>query len=145
MRRRLRRGYDTQFMNRADEVLKQDVRGRVWTPPARREAVLDEFERSGLPAAQFAAHIGVKYQTLATWVQKRRKARSQGSAVDIQRPAMARLTGWVEATVESKEDELPGILTVRLPGGASLEVRNVAQAVLAAQLVRALGEGAGAC
>ena len=29
-------------------VLKTDVLGRVRTPAARREALLDEFERSGL-------------------------------------------------------------------------------------------------
>jgi transposase len=45
----------------------------VWTPGEQREAVLDEFERSGLPASKFAAHIGVKYPTFASWVQKHRK------------------------------------------------------------------------
>jgi sugar phosphate isomerase/epimerase len=50
-------------MEQTDQVLKQDAAGRVWTPRARREAVLDEFERSGLPAIKFAAHIGVKYPT----------------------------------------------------------------------------------
>jgi len=62
-------------MEPADRVLKQDARGRVWTPPEQREAVLDEFEKSGLPAVQFATHLGVKYPTFASWVQKRRKAR----------------------------------------------------------------------
>jgi hypothetical protein len=34
----------------SDEVvLKQDVLGRVKTPKARREQLLDEFERSGFP------------------------------------------------------------------------------------------------
>ena len=31
-----------------DEVLKTDVLGRVHTPRARREALLEEFERSGV-------------------------------------------------------------------------------------------------
>ena len=35
-------------------VLKQDVLGRVKTPKARREQLLDEFERSGLPGQKFA-------------------------------------------------------------------------------------------
>ena len=46
-------------------LLKQDVRGRVRTPRKRREALLDEFERSGLSGPKFAALVGVKYQTLA--------------------------------------------------------------------------------
>ena len=34
-------------------VLKQDVLGRVKTPKARREELLDEFERSGLPGLNY--------------------------------------------------------------------------------------------
>jgi hypothetical protein len=37
-----------------EAVLKQDVLGRVKTPKARREQLLDEFERSGLPGLKFA-------------------------------------------------------------------------------------------
>jgi hypothetical protein len=44
-----------------DEViLKTDVLGRVKTAPARREQLLDEFERSGLSGQKFAALAGVK-------------------------------------------------------------------------------------
>ena len=53
-------------MAQTDRVLKVDTAGRVWTPREQREAVLDEFERSGLPASEFAAHIGVKYPTFAS-------------------------------------------------------------------------------
>ena len=44
-------------------VLKQDVLGRAKTPKARREQLLDEFERSGLPGLKFAELAGIKYQT----------------------------------------------------------------------------------
>jgi len=54
-------------------VLKQDVLRRVKTPKARREQLLDEFERSGLPGLKFAKLAGIKYQTFATWMQKRRR------------------------------------------------------------------------
>ena len=60
-----------------DEVLKTEVLGRVYTPKARREALLEEFERSGVSGKKFAALVGVKYQTFASWVQQRRKARGQ--------------------------------------------------------------------
>jgi hypothetical protein len=123
--------------------LKQDAAGRVWTPAEQREAVLDEFERSGLPATKFAAHVGVKYPTFASWVQKRRKARHAGSAAPGQQAAIPRLAGWVEATVASRREEAGATLTVHLRGGAHLEVSNSAQALLAAQLLRALGEGGG--
>ena len=41
-------------MPQPDRILKVDAAGRVWTPREQREAVLDEFERSGVPAAKFA-------------------------------------------------------------------------------------------
>jgi hypothetical protein len=44
----------------------------VKTTKARREQLLDEFERSGLPGLKFAELAGIKYQTFATWAQKRR-------------------------------------------------------------------------
>lgn len=135
-----------QFMEPADRVLKQDAAGRVWTPPEQREAILDEFERSGLPAAQFAARVGVKYQTFATWVQKRRKVRDGANTSERQTPMVPRLEAWVEATVGGVVDNTGGALVVDLPGGAHVEVSNEAQAKLVACLLRALsGEGARTC
>ena len=119
-----------QSMAQIDQVLKVDSAGRVWTPRARREEVLDELERSGMAAVKFAAFIGVKYPTLASWVQKRRREREAG------RPAALR---WVEAAVETRAVGL----RVELPGGARIEVADEAQAKLVAVLLRALAaEGA---
>ena len=123
-----------QSMAQPDQVLKVDVAGRVWTPRARREEVLDEFERSGMPAAKFAAFIGVKYPTLASWVQKRRRQREAGAVAG--QPAALR---WVEAAVETQGSGL----RVDLQGGARIEIADEAQAKLAAVLLRALGTGGG--
>jgi len=49
--------------------LVQDTLGRVRTPPEKREQILDEYERSGMSGAAFAALVGVKYSTLAWWIQ----------------------------------------------------------------------------
>ena len=56
--------------NRADAgtVLKTDVLGRVKTSVRQREAMLDEFARSGTSAKKFAELAGVNYQTFASWV-----------------------------------------------------------------------------
>ena len=59
------------------EILKQDGRGRVRVPARRREALLDEFEKSGASGAQFARLAGIKYATFAGWVLKRRKVRGR--------------------------------------------------------------------
>jgi transposase-like protein len=119
---------------KAEQMLKVDEAGRVWTPRALREAALDEFERSGMPATQFAGQVGVKYSTFASWVQKRRRERGGRKGL-----------AWVEVAVESPRTPASTALSVHLPGGARVEIADGAQAVLAAELLRALGEEAGAC
>lgn len=141
---RLRRQYALQFMEQTDRVLKQDAAGRVWTPREPREAALDEFERSGMPATKFAAHIGVKYATFAAWVQKRRKSGGEGNGGAGQTPAIPRLGGWVEARVQAATGATARPLVVHLPGGARLEVLDAVQATLAAHLLRELAAIGGA-
>ena len=65
----------TNPSNAAEVILKTDERGRVQTPVARRESLLDESKRSGLSAAKFAALAGVKYQTFAAWALRWRRQR----------------------------------------------------------------------
>lgn len=124
----------------ADEVvLKQDVLGRVRTPKARREQLLDEFERSGLPGLKFAELAGIKYQTFATWAQKRRRQRGDYAAGKVK--AVKPSVQWLEAVVasvpNSDRKNFSG-LVLHLPGGVRLEVADEKQAVLAAALLRSL-------
>ena len=58
---------------RKGEILKMDARGRVQVTAERREALLDEFDRSGMSGAGFAKHYGIKYTTFAYWIQARRR------------------------------------------------------------------------
>ena len=121
-------------MIKADEVvLKTDKRGRVQTPAARREQLLDEFERSGLSGKEFAALVGIKYPTLATWASKRRRER--GLAPTLKGPKTVRL---VEAIVEAGSVEKPVVL--ELPGGARMEIKDAGQAALAGALLRTLAK-----
>lgn len=124
-----------------DQILKTDSRGRVQTPVERREALLDEFERSGLSGAKFAALVGLKYQTFSAWATRRRKQRQSE-----QSPPPAKLVEpvpklqWVEAVVEKEASSSgKGMLSVHLPGGARMEIGDVRQAALAGELLRALG------
>jgi len=48
----------TDMLKAAGAVLKTDGVGRVRTPVARRESLLDEFERSGLSGPKFATLAG---------------------------------------------------------------------------------------
>ncbi len=127
-----------------DEVLKADLLGRVRTPLARRAALLEEFERSGVSGKKFAALVGVNYQTFASWVQKRRKARGQYPSA-TKKPAVLRgpeALRLIEAVIEGgrvrEEDACAGPMCVQLPGGARVEVHDARQAVLAGELLRAL-------
>jgi len=55
------------------QILKRDVLGRVKTPREHREAILKEFDQSGMSGQKFAKWAGIKYTTFITWVQKDRR------------------------------------------------------------------------
>jgi len=67
------------------QILKTDVLGRVTVGREQREAILNAFEVSGMTGQAFALHHGIKIQTFASWIQKRRRARG-----DDQNEAMCR-------------------------------------------------------
>jgi hypothetical protein len=117
-------------------ILKTDGRGRVQTPAARRESLLDEFERSGLSGPKFAALVGIKYQTFAAWSARRRKL--NGHKVPVKPADPVR---WLEAVVDQAQRATgPKALSLllQLPGGARLELAHAEQAPLAAALLRSL-------
>ena len=120
-----------------DQVLKTDVLGRVRTPRARREALLEEFEKSGMSGAKFAQFIGIKYSTWASWVQAR--GRERKARTDFSKSGPVR---FVEAMVPSETPTANtgrgSTLRLYLAGGAHLEIADRPQALLAAELLRAL-------
>jgi hypothetical protein len=111
------------------KLLKMDALGRVRTPKAKQEEILDEFERSGLSGAEFAELAGIKYPTLASWVQRRRRG------LEARKPKTR--TCFLEAMVE-KEAAGSVPLEVELPGGARLRITDAGQVPLAVQLIRSL-------
>lgn len=128
-------------MTLPDEVLKTDVLGRVRVKKARRDVLLDEFERGGTSAQAFAKMVGVKYQTFASWVQKRRRARKQYPPVAKSLPSTPATSGalrLVEVVAAATVTKGSESLLVHLPGGARVEVRDARQALLAAELLKAL-------
>ena len=124
-----------------ETILKTDVLGRVKMPLARREQLLDEYERSGLSGQKFAELVGVKYPTFAAWAQKRRRVRG---AYPVKAPATRTdPVKWLEAVVEAAQPsggKNPLALVLELPGGAEAEIGDVKQVALAAALLRALAK-----
>jgi transposase-like protein len=104
-----------------------DTKGRVRTTEEQRRVIVAEFERSGVSAARFAHTTGLKYSTLAAWLQRYRRTKQPGLKSPVR---------LLEAVVGPAELSAP--LQVQLPGGARLEVRDASQVPLVAALVRAL-------
>jgi hypothetical protein len=110
-----------------------DSTGRVRVSLEQRHLILAEFERSGVSAVQFAQRAGLKYSTLAGWLQRHRRSKPPGRVPPVR---------LLEAVVDpaQKVSSSPSLLTLHLPGGARIEVGHAAQAVLAAELIRALAK-----
>ena len=130
----------TTMTQAAETVIKTDGLGRMRTSAARREGLLDEFERSGVSGTKFAALAGIKYQTFAGWVQRRQRQRGSASK-PVSASAPVDPVKWLEAVVEQAQDlGDPGsqVLVLQLPGGARVGISDLKQAALAGALVRAL-------
>ena|SRR5258708_38535708 len=120
-------------------LLKVDTQGRVRTSKARRREILDEFEKGGVSAAQFARITGLKYSTLAGWLQRDRRAKSKS------RKGKHSSLHLVEAVVDQVRRPGEGAVVVYLPGEMRLEVSSLTQVPLVAMLVKALQPPAPGC
>jgi len=132
-------------MTESDSTLiKTDSLGRMRTSPERRELLLREFERSGMSGAEFAAMIGVKYQTFAGWRQKRAKARAARRVARVPAKLPVRL---IEAVVAVKPDTRRAEyrLIIYLPGDARMELSHADQLPLMSALLKSLGTTGSPC
>jgi hypothetical protein len=124
--------------------LRTDSRGRVWVSAERRQALLEEFDQSGLSGAAFARLAGVHYQTFMNWLAARRK-RAAAAAPHNGSPEPADAQNLRRAPVAFLEASLPELrsnaaLSVELPGGARIEIHSPHQLALAAELLRIVSQ-----
>lgn len=128
-------------------LLKMDTLGRVRTSRERRQAILEEFDQSGVSAAQFAQLAGIGYSTFAGWLARRRRSKSgKGTTATIsRRPALRLVEAVVDRASSSQERSPDQALLLHLPGGARLEIISPAQVPLVAALVQALQPPAARC
>jgi transposase-like protein len=110
-------------------IIKSDCTGRARYTQQFRDEVLAAYEASGMSGPAFAEHCGLKYQTFAGWVAKRRREKGQAKPPAGKQQFVLAEFG---ATAVSGE------LRVELPGGASARLATASQAALLAALIRAL-------
>lgn len=113
-----------------DIILKTDRAGRVRTPRERQQQIVAEWKNSGVSAMRFADAVGIKYQTLTSWI-RRHGGREEHGIVEA-RPR------WLEMAVAPRPSCLAAGLRVELPGGATMVVGDAGQIPLVIQLLRAL-------
>ena len=53
-----------------ESLLKADKLGRLRDTSEHKKTMVEAYRASGLSAPRFAAHHGVNYQTLVSWIKK---------------------------------------------------------------------------
>jgi hypothetical protein len=130
-----------------DHILRKDTRGRVVVTAERRAGLLAQFDQSGISGIQFAKLAGVKYTTLAYWLQQRRKKQKAMTTAQATPPRgePGPEVRWLEAVLESGSkpaDEgvkKPEALVIHGPGGVWWKIEHEDQARWAAMVLRHLG------
>lgn len=135
-----------------EEFLRTDVLGRVRVRPEQREKLLDAFEASAMSGQAFAMQHGIKVQTFASWIQKRRrcrgdyadeatrrKLRMSGSRIAQNKSSSERSLNLIEVCVntDTGSESMPP-LEVILPGGAVVKITSESQIGLLKTLLREL-------
>lgn len=118
-----------------ESIMKTDGRGRLRYTPEQKMTMVDAYRCSGLSAPRFAAHHGVNYQTLVSWIKK---GKTQ-NADDTPRAIHSALLSLVPAEIE--HSNVIGVergMEVHLPGGMKLVLSSPGQVTLAAALIREL-------
>jgi hypothetical protein len=126
------------------EILSQDAQGRVLVSRERRELVLEQYDRSGMSGVKFAEYVGIKYSTLAYWLQSRRRKREREKSLtkaSAESEPSKNNGAWIEAVIEkgSGPRVQVGAIRIYFAGGAYCQISSAAEAALAAELLGQLG------
>lgn len=124
-----------------ESILKTDRQGRLRYTPEQKKIMLDAYQTSGLSAPHFAAHHGVNYQTLVTWIRKEKQSSTAATPDSPPSGFFSLIPATIEGSGNSPAD---GVMEIFLPGGARLSLTSANQVALAVALIRQL-EHAGPC
>ena len=115
-------------------ILKTDTKGRVRTPVADRDALLDLFEQGGLSGAAFARLHGLRYSTFAHWRNVRRRR-------SVNPPESAPVALFREVSLQRAAEPRPEGLDLELPLGIRVRLERADQIPFVAALCRHLQGG----
>ena len=127
--------------DQAAQILSQDARGRVLVSQERREALLEEFDRSGMSGVRFAQYLGIKYTTLAHWLKRRRQQRQKKKLLisgGVETEPTRGHGRWIEAVVDkngSPTRDPSGTLRIYFGAGSYCQISTAAEVALAAELL----------
>ena len=113
----------------ATRLLRSDTLGRVSYTAEQREAALEAFDSSCLSGPEFARVHGIKYQTFASWRQRRRREASAGGDGQSREQSIT----LIEATLPEPAPACG--LRIDLPGGAVMTVPDHGSVGLACALL----------
>ena len=122
---------------------RTDSRRQIRFSRKKRETLLAEFDQSGMSGPKFAKQAGVKYTTLAYWLQKHRRQRNKDIAASTSSSNTSSRVTWLEAVVDGPQQRksttlATALLVMHEPSGVRLELSDDKQVKLAAQLLRQL-------
>ena len=118
-----------------ESVLKTDQTGRLRYTPEQKKIMLDAYRASGLSAPRFAAHHGVNYQTLISWIKKDKQSPASTTPVGSPSKFFSLIPAVIEGSGNSSAD---AAMEICLPGGARLSIASANHVALAVALIRQL-------
>jgi lambda repressor-like predicted transcriptional regulator len=84
---------------------RTDSRRQIRISRKKREALLAQFDQSGVSEQKFAKQAGIKYTTFANWLQKRRRHRNKVIPASTSSPGRRSRVRWLEAVVDSPQQK----------------------------------------
>ncbi len=118
-----------------ESIMKADRRGRLRYTPEQKQTMVDAYRASGLSAPRFAAHHGVNYQTLVTWIKKDKQSSASATPDSSSSGFFSLIPALIEGNGNPAADRAMEML---LPGGARLSITSADHVALAVALIRQL-------
>jgi transposase-like protein len=118
-----------------ESVFKTDQIGRLRYTTEPKKAMVDAYRASGLSAPRFAAHHGVNYQTLVSWIKKDKQTSTPTTPDSSPSSLFSQIPAVIEGSGNPAAD---GAMELFLPGATSLSITSANHVALAVALLRQL-------